>query len=266
MGQIFIVSKIDAIDEYMEIANQYGLGFEYNDFFMPDILDDPDRLNQLIFEYKKHNLPKNCTLHGVFFDIIPFSYDEKIRNISIERMEQSMAVAKQIGARGVVFHSNYNPFLESDLYDEGVIRGMTTCLRKLLAKYPDVEIYLENMFDKDPHIMRAIAEQLKDCHNFGLCLDYAHASLSGTAMDSWVMELAPFIRHLHINDNDFKSDLHLPVGAGNIDWKLFKKYYENYFPDSSILIETTKPDAQRKSLEYMINELKWKINQKQTEI
>ena len=63
------------------------------------------------------------------------------------------------------------------------------------------------------------------------------------------------IRHIHINDNDLRRDLHLAVGDGRIDWELFCRYYQTYFEECSVLIETTKPDNQRRSLEYLRKKL-----------
>ena len=63
--------------------------------------------------------------------------------------------------------------------------------------------------------------------------------------------LAPYVKHIHINDNDFRQDLHLAVGDGDIDWARFKIYYETYFPEATVLIEVTGMDKITRSLEYL---------------
>jgi sugar phosphate isomerase/epimerase len=73
----------------------------------------------------------------------------------------------------------------------------------------------------------------------------------GADIEEWVTTLAPFVKHIHINDNDLKQDLHLAVGKGLIDWVRFRTYYELYFEECSVLIETNEPEAQRESLEYL---------------
>ena len=107
------------------------------------------------------------------------------------------------------------------------------------------------MFDQSPDTLKTLAERMADVDNFGVCLDYAHAYISKTAISEWVKTLAPYIRHVHINDNDGENDLHLAVGEGVIDWKKFLKLKKEYFPDVTILIETTPLEKQRKSLEFM---------------
>lgn len=256
MGQFLVVAKKDNLEEYLAIAKEYDAGFEYNDFFIPDLLDDEEELENTIQTYKKSDVPNYCTMHGVFFDIIPFSSDKKIKAVAIERMEQSMAIAKQLGVKGVVFHTNSYPLLSGEIYDQNVVSSTVSVLKQLLEKYKDIDIYMENMFDADPDIMVRIAKELKDYSNFGLCLDYAHASITSTPIDVWVQAVAPFVKHLHINDNDLNKDLHLAVGTGKIDWNQFISYYNQYFKECSLLIEVTEPGKQRESIEFIMNKLK----------
>ena len=70
-------------------------------------------------------------------------------------------------------------------------------------------------------------------------------------METWVRELAPYIRHMHINDNDLKADLHQPVGDGRIDWQKFHRLMQQYQVTSSVLVEVKGYEAQKKSLEYL---------------
>lgn len=60
-----------------------------------------------------------------------------------------------------------------------------------------------------------------------------------------------FIRHIHINDNDLKNDLHLPVGTGQMDWQEFDRLIRNSRIEAPVLVEVKGYDAQKKSLEYM---------------
>lgn len=265
MGKTLIVSKLANLEEHKRISEEYGVGFEFNDFFLPDLLDHEESLESVIESYEEIGLPDYCTMHGVFLDIIPFSSDSLVRRVSYIRMEQSMKLAERLGAKGVVFHTNCYPLLSSEAYDRNVIESTVHYLKQLLPKYPDINIYMENMFDEDAHIMVAMAEKLKEYKNFGLCFDYAHASISPTPIDKWVEDIAPYVKHLHINDNDFVKDSHLPVGAGKTDWMKFNEYYHKYFEHCSVLVENTSPEYQRESLEYMKNVLNWDFENKEEE-
>ena len=254
MGKFLIVAKADKLQEYKELAQTYNLGFEYNDFFMPKVLKDEKIQDDIIKRYMEAGVPEYCTMHGAFMDVIVFSYDSEIRAISRKRMEISMDIANRIGVKGVVFHTNTNPFLSSEKYIKRSVRMTTEYLEELLMKYPDINIYLENMFDTNPEFLQQVSEKLYIYPNYGVCLDYGHAAISGTPVSEWINTIGKYVKHVHINDNDLKNDLHLAVGSGEIDWQEFRKYYEKYFKECTILIETTEPENQEKSIQFLIKE------------
>lgn len=251
MTNFLIVSKADGLSEYGKIAAEYGVGYEYNDFFDPKVLDDAELQDSIINKYRESKVPEYCTMHGAFFDVIPFSYDSRIRAVSEERMIQSMEIARRIGAKAVVFHTNANPFLMLEKYIEQMVLATSEFVGKLLDEYRDINIYLENMFDSSPDILRKISERLVKYPNYGICFDYAHASISPTPIDVWVESIGKYVRHIHINDNDLKNDLHLAVGTGKIDWERFRIYYYKYFRECTVLIETDSSANQVKSLKYI---------------
>ena len=242
------------INECLNLAKEYNLGFEYNDFFMPDLLDDEERLEGLISEYRRHELPEYTTIHGDFFDVIPFSMDSRIREISDLRIKQSIDVARRIGAKAVIMHTNYNPFLNTKQYIKSWIEQNVRYWGKILEENKDINIYLENMFDASPDIMEELSEHLKDYSNYGLCLDYAHAAISNVEPQIWAKQLGRFVKHVHINDNDRVSDLHQAWGDGLIDRDTFYDSYDRYMKGATVLIETNPMDNKIRSLELMEKE------------
>ena len=112
-----------------------------------------------------------------------------------------------------------------------------------------MNIFLENMFDDSPQLLRMLSERLCRFANYGVGYDYAHAALSGVPNEIWSSTLAPYIRHIHINDNDLTSDLHLAVGDGKINWDHFILEKNRYFPDATVLIETTSLENQRRPID-----------------
>lgn len=247
--QLLIIPSLFEIEKSQALLEEYSVGYEYNEFFVPSVLDNADKCKEISQEYRKFALPSFSTLHGAFFDVIPCSPDQRVAEISALRIEQSISAARLMGARGVVFHTNYNPFLNSPQYISDWIIKNADYWRGVLKANSDVEIWLENMFDTSPDIMEKLAQRLCDADNFGLCLDWAHASLSQTAAPVWAERLGKYVRHIHINDNDLKSDLHLPWGNGRIDRKAFYECYDKYLDGASVLIETSSAAAQKTSLE-----------------
>ncbi|MCR5210913.1 MAG: sugar phosphate isomerase/epimerase [Lachnospiraceae bacterium] len=241
------------LEESIALAEEYGLGFEYNDFFSPQVLTDEKKCDELIARYEGIKVPGPVTSHGDFFDVLVFSEDEEIRRISLKRIRQSLEISERLGAVGTVFHSNISPHLYSDLYTNAWTDRNEECWRAVCGEFPHQQIWLENMFDSDPVRLKVLAERLKDVENFGLCFDYAHANCFGAAhdIDEWAKTLAPYTKHVHINDNDGVMDLHKPVGEGQIDWYGFKRHLEEHMSDASVLVENTGVEAQKISLQYL---------------
>lgn len=251
MNKFLIVSRVDKIGEFKKISTEYNMGFEFNDFYMSDVLTDEKKQDEIIKIYKEAGIPEGSTMHGAFFDVLVFSIDEEIARLSEKRLRQSLRIAKKIGVESVIFHTNANPFLSSENYVKRTVNKTIEVFSELLKEYPDINIYLENMFDDSPEILADISEGLKEYENYGVCFDYAHAVLSASPVDKWVRVLSEYIKHIHINDNDLKNDSHLAVGDGCIDWSKFKRYVDKYFSDCTILIETNTPEEQLRSITFM---------------
>lgn len=251
MSNFLIIPHPDDIESSLALAEEYGFGFEFNDFFFPDVLENGERLDEIVRKYKSYKLPERLTLHGDFFDVLVFSDDSRIREISELRIRQSIEAALKIGAEAVIFHTNHNPFFTADAYVKNWHNRNYDFWSRILSEYPQVNIYMENMCDFTPDMLAELAEGLKDFPNFGVCFDYAHASVFGSDIDRWVKTIAPYVKHMHINDNDLKNDLHIAVGDGKIDWDLFGEYYYRYFSDVTVLIETSSIENQRRSAEFL---------------
>ena len=254
MKQILIIPDKNNLKGCTELVEKYGLGYEYNDFFIPDILDDYSKTEALISTYKKQGLPSYTTVHGAFFDVVPFSVDSRIRDISKLRIEQSIDAAKMIGAKAVVFHTNYNPFLKSEDYVKTWLETNTSFWKEILEKNPMINIYLENTFEFNPIILEELSRNLSDYANYGVCFDYAHAALSQVNVEEWAKRLGQYIKHVHINDNDGISDLHLAWGKGKLDRFKFYECYEKYMKGASVLIETSSHENKINSLKKLEQE------------
>lgn len=251
---IEIIPEIDKIEEYQKLAEQYSLGFEYNDFFDPDLLDHREAIREKINRYRQLGRPeKKDTMHGAFFDIVPFSWDSGISRHSLYRMQQSAEIAAELGCRAVIFHAGLRPeFAGNERYYRNWLETMSRVAGELTAQW-DVEIYYENVEERSPAQLRELADRLLDESRFGICLDAAHMMLTkGASPEEWFRGLAPYIRHFHLNDHHLKTDEHLALGCGTIDWKdIFEKISQHGLQDKSILLEVNGLEKVNASLEYM---------------
>ena len=240
------------MERIQQLAGEYDCSFEYNDFYLPEVLDDRRKQETIIESYAKyHSDFSQDTMHGAFLDVTIHSSDPRIREVSILRVRQSMEIARRMGVSGVVFHTGRLAGFRVSYYLKQWKEMNVRFFRELAEEFPEQKIYMENMFDEAPDVLAELAEEMKEIGNFGICLDYAHAALTSCPEQEWVKTLAPYISHMHINDNDLRNDLHRPVGTGLIDWKNFDTLMRENSVEATMLIEVKGYEAQKKSLEYM---------------
>ena len=251
---IEIIPDIRELDKYVELADKHSLGFEYNDFFAPQLLDDEAAQKERLQVYKDLGRPQGVdTLHGAFYDLVPFSQDSGIRRHSLYRMQQSVEIAGQLGCRAVVFHGGLNPrYAKGKGYYDSWLEYTTEIMNKLLTQDSNLEIYCENVLENTPDALKELAERLHDETRFGICLDVAHMQLAQGDAEDWFRELHSCIRHFHLNDNCLQADDHLPLGKGQIQWENIFDLMRHYkLWDVSILLEVNGLEKIRESLEFL---------------
>lgn len=263
MSKLYLVPDRKDMERMCALATEYGCAFEYNDFFLPKVMDDVGEQENIIADYRKYRqgiaadrfaeqLFSKDTMHGAFLDVAIHSEDPLIGGASMLRVRQSMEIAKSMGLKGVVFHTGRLAGFRAADYLRNWRDRNAAFFMEIAQQYPKQQIYMENMFDEAPDMLAELAEKMQGVDNFGVCLDYAHAMLfSECPGREWIETLAPYIRHMHINDNDLQDDLHLAVGAGQLDWQEFDRLVRQYRIEAPVLVEVNGYEAQRESLAYM---------------
>lgn len=254
MKKLYCIPNLDELHEFAAFSNEYNAGFEYNDFFLPAILDDPEKIKARTDAYLALDRDRSeDTLHGVFLDICVNSDDPKILAVSDFRIHQSMNIAAKLGVRAVIFHTNHIPTFRLRSYRQNWLNRNEMYWKNLLAEYPNMEIYVENMFDEEPELLLSLAQALHEEPRFGICLDFAHAYLSQTALKDWSNALKPYTKHLHINDNFKLEDTHNPVGKGSLPWEVYRDFINDIPAERrpSVLIEVRGFEDLKNSVSYM---------------
>lgn len=250
--ELLLIPDYNNINDSIELSKKWNAGFEYNDFFVPSLLDDAAKLRERIGFYKSLGRQENKdTLHGVFYDICVNSADSRIEEISKMRMYESMDIASELKCRAVIFHTNLIPGFETEAYLENWLIKNGEFYKKLLSEYPEMNIYVENMFDFKPDMITELGKYMKDCSNFGICFDVAHANLHEIPMGEWIKDLAPYIKHLHINDNNGRTDDHLALSEGSIEWQSVFNSLSEFNICADILVEVNGGEKFEKSMNYL---------------
>ena len=252
-----IVPDFENLSRSAEIAESFGAAFEYDDFFSPGVYSSPEETEKRIRAYLSLGRDTSGdTLHGVFLDIAAGSADPLIRERSLELMEGSCRTAQRLGCRGVVFHTGIIAALRLPSYRQGWLDSMEPVYRNLCRKFPSLQLYLENSTEQEPELLVLMAKRLSDVPNFKLCLDYAHAALTPTPPEVWAGEMSPYLGHIHMNDNDGVSDLHLCPGDGVTDFARFNGIREKFFPQIPVLLELSGAEKSARALQFMAKDIK----------
>ena len=248
MKKILMIPRINELEENLKLRDKLNIGFEFNDFFIPDLLDDKKALEERIKAYEK--IGGYNTIHAVFFDICFNSSDSLIKNASYARARQCLDIAKRLNCKKIVFHTNYIVGFNSADYKKMWIDRNALAYKTFLKEYSDIEIVIENMFDDNDELILKVLEEVND-PRFRMCFDIAHANLSNESIIDWYNNCKKYISHIHINDNFGDSDSHFAIGDGSIDYDYVIKKILNDF-DGSILIEVKTTSDFIKSYDNLI--------------
>ena len=76
MKKISCIPNLKEIHQFLSFSSQYDAAFEYNDFYLPQMLDDRIATERIIRAYRDtgRDLSQD-TLHGAFLDICVDSAD-----------------------------------------------------------------------------------------------------------------------------------------------------------------------------------------------
>lgn len=213
-----------------DIIRQTHMGVESIEFSISDNLDN---LSQTLLAYEKRLDYMECehlTLHGPFLDLNPMAYDSEIRKVTLRRYNEAYTAAKKLNAKKIIFHSCYLPQIYMTI---GLAERIADFYHEFLDdKDTSIEILAENVFDSSPESLVQAAKLISH-PAFGLCLDIGHANCwSDFSPIQWVNDMTPFIRHVHLHNNDGKSDSHKALDCGSIPAEHLLKQLDTTLPDA----------------------------------
>ena len=182
------------------------------------------------------------TVHAPFADINIASPSKLFLDVSLKRLEQSMAYASDLNAQLWVFHPGAKTGISSFYPGEDWKQNIAS-IKKLheTAEKFGLDIAMENLPEKYGFIMK----KPKDFQRFynetrlndvGVVLDVGHANLENQTTD-FLKQLPDRIVNIHLSDNMGENDQHLGIGYGKIDWNQFAETLEEIDYDKKIIIE-----------------------------
>lgn len=175
-----------------------------------------DRPVLALIDYVTSSYGLEISVHTPYSDLNVASLNQPIWLETLRQIKQTMALLADY-AHIFVVHPGYVSPLAAHFPDRALKKncGALSDIARCAEEY-GVKATVENMANVPSFIGRSpqeIATMLVD--GLGFTLDVGHANTTNT-IDSL---LKMPIHHIHLHDNNGKSDEHLILGGGNIDWK-----------------------------------------------
>lgn len=219
MTEFFVnlpLSYIESVPEYFDLFVEHELS--------PELGLDAGSMDDYSSQWHGHYqqvLSKariRTSVHFPFIDLRPGSSDRLIRQASLDRLQQAVQLAQPYNPAHVIVHSGYVPGPCDDNYSRWLENSLETWTR-ILDKAPELNFYLENVYEQEPVQLKDLLSELGG--RLGFCFDLGHWYSFGRGslnsdLSLWLQNLAPYLRHLHLHDNEGRHDEHLGLGAGNI--------------------------------------------------
>lgn len=230
-----------AIDPLAEIESIASMQLEFVDLTLEPPASaswnvDSEALRTAL---QKHGL--SAVGHTAYYLPIASAF-EQVRRAAVRELCECVKVFQRVG----VSLMNLHPDRNAPQYDrEYLIRRNLDSLRELtdFAAQHNVELMIENL-PRDFNTAEQLGELLDPMPHLGLHLDIGHANLEN-AYNTTEEILAGYgnrLRHVHLHDNRGHDDLHLPLGAGNLDVRRCLAALKASGYDRTITLEVFTPD------------------------
>lgn len=219
--------------EHLEFAIRNQINPEV--FFSSEALDRINWHELSALANALHHAGRATTIHAPFLDLNPGALDSSIREVARHRLEQTLKAAEYLKPKVIVVHPGFDELHYGDHRDAWLANSIDFWSSLVpVARTIGTVLAVENIFDKNPTNIRALLDAVDDpCLRH--CFDIGHFHIFGdVSLDEWFEQLGSFVVETHLHDNHGKSDEHLPVGEGTVN-------FGRYFP----LLERDAPTAVR---------------------
>lgn len=203
-------------DIYSEIKWIVENGFDFVDLFL-----EPDRnIIENLDPMKIIEIIKECNIETVGHTAwyLPIGSPMKqLRDEAVSIINDYIVFFSKINCCKMTIHANWPPSMFNN--DEG-INFQTESIQKILdfSKNFNIRIMYEPI-DTINDSIENVGKILDLNKELFFHLDTGHANLFKRNPIDYIRKFKDKLIHVHLHDNDGKSDLHLPIGTGIIKWK-----------------------------------------------
>ncbi|NLG83936.1 MAG: sugar phosphate isomerase/epimerase [Firmicutes bacterium] len=230
---------VDLEEEIEWIADH---GFDFIDLTLEPERATPDSLDATAVKRRLRETGLTAVGHTAYY--LPFTSPiPELREAALNYLRRCFDFFAAVGVKAV----NVHPYTRIPLYGRDWIeqRHLELLARLLtMARERGLTLMFENTspYFNTPTDLKPLFRALPE---LGFHLDVGHANL-GTPANLTGRLLAEFgdrLLHVHLNDNlGGEEDLHLPIGAGRINWPWVAKMLRRYGYDGTMTLEVFSPD------------------------
>lgn len=236
----------EKINTHRELLNRYKINLEV--YISSHVLDTVES-SELTSLKDKLNYDPELTIHAPFMDLSPGAVDSLVRRVTVERFSKVVDIGAGLGAKAIVFHSGYEKWkygLRIEPWLEGSIKTWKEILNRAGGRFL---VLIENIFEDEPTNLKVLMDAI-NAPNFGLCFDTGHFNLfSEVSLQEWLSQTLPYIKELHLHNNDRTADQHYPLDEGTFNMTELLETIGDRF--CIYTIEAHSPEHFLKSLKWL---------------
>lgn len=209
-------------DGATKTANKYGFSLEINDLCISSNLDPENReetIQRIEDEIAEAGVNgRKLFMHGPFTELTPDAMDPRAIELMMDRYMESIEICEHFGVKDMVVHSGFIPLM---YHRDWHVPRSIEFWQRISDRLPDgFTLYVENVFDEDPYIMRDVIKGT-DRKNIKCCLDVGHANAIKSKYDvyEWIDVLKDVLGHFHLHTNDGTADQHGGLDSDEMNMK-----------------------------------------------
>jgi sugar phosphate isomerase/epimerase len=184
------------------------------------------------------------SVHAPFADVNIASPSPPMLRAMVKRLEQSIMHAQALGAYVWVFHPGMKTGISSFYPSVDWLQNLKTAqtLARIAEEY-GVKIAVENVPEPLPCLMKSVEDfarfYAQSSGDISMVLDVGHSNVNGQT-ERFLNVFADRIVHLHLSDNDGKSDQHLGIGHGTVNWGIVASLLKKLRYDRTVVVESVE--------------------------
>lgn len=230
-----------ARDVIKEITRIKELGFEFLDLTLEPPVARADKVDARRIKSALESKELGVVGHTAYY--LPFaSAFDAVQAAAVTEAERCLEVFAQVGSPLMNIHLDCRVPGHDPTF---INRRNVESLERLLptAERLGITLMVENAEGDDAESLAPVLDALP---TVGLHLDIGHANIGAGRKSNTASLLARYgdrLKHVHLSDNKGKSDDHLAIGAGVIDWRRELRTVKASGYDGTFTLETFYGDS-----------------------